>query len=93
LSVDAVLPILLVNVHFEENQLDRLLVDLYLSLGDHIVDQSDEGSKAVVVLTSESEHSGLKLVLLLLKHHGLVLVGLTHLGVFHILLLAERPAL
>jgi hypothetical protein len=63
-----------------------------LCLSDHVVNQTNEGAERVVVLAGEPQHAGLELVLLLLKDHRLVLVGLAHLRVFHVLFLLERSA-
>jgi hypothetical protein len=77
--------------HLREDEVGTLLVDSDLGLDDHVVDESDEGAKAVVVSLGELQDSILEGVLLLLKHHRLVLGGLTHLGVLQVFLLLQRP--
>jgi hypothetical protein len=52
-----------------------LLVNLYLCLSDHAVNQTNESAERVVVLAGEPQHAGLELVLLFLKNHRLVLVN------------------
>lgn len=41
-------------VHLIEDKLDRLLVNLDLSLSNHVINQANEGPKAVVVLASQA---------------------------------------
>lgn len=72
--------------HFDEDEVSTFLINLNLSLDDHVVNQSNEGSKTVVVSLSKLKDSVLELILLLLKNHGLVLGSLAHFGVFEVFL-------
>jgi hypothetical protein len=90
LSVDKVLSCI---IHFKKNKLDTLLIDLNLGLSNHIVDKPNEGTKGVVVLTSKAKNACLKFILLLLKHHRLILVGLAHLSMVKVFLVTKTSAL
>jgi hypothetical protein len=70
--------------HFDEDEVSTFLINLNLSLDDHVVNQSNEGSKTVIVSLSKLEDSIFELILLLLKHHGLMLGSLAHFSVFEV---------
>jgi hypothetical protein len=87
--LDTILFLIILFIHLCKNSVGTLLVDPDLSFNNHVIDQSDESSKTVVVSLGKLQNSVLKLVFLLLKNHRLVFSSLTHLGVFEILLLLE----
>jgi hypothetical protein len=66
-SLDTVL--LLIFLHLIEDGVSTFLVDHDLGLDNHIVDQSDESSQAVVISLSKFQDSVFELVFLLLEHH------------------------
>ena len=61
--------LLLIFLHLTEDGVSTLLVDHDLRLDNHIVDQPDESSQAVVVSLSKFQDSVFELVFLLLEHH------------------------
>jgi len=65
------------------------LVDFHLSFDNHVVDESDECSKTVVVSLGELQNSVLESIFLLLQHHRFVFGSLAHLGVLKVLLFFE----
>lgn len=75
--------------HFNKNKVSTFLVNLDLSFDDHIVNQSNECSKTVIVSLSKLQNSIFELILLLLKNHGLMLSSLTHFSVFEIFFFLE----
>lgn len=75
-------------VHLGQNHLDRLLVDTDLSLDDHVINESDESSKVIVIALGQINDTLLQLLLLLHQIHGLVLQRLAE-ATFHVLFLFE----
>lgn len=65
------------------------MVDFHLSFDNHVVDESDECSKTVVVSLGELQNSVLESIFLLLQHHRFVFGSLAHLGVLKVLLFFE----
>lgn len=79
--------------HLTQDELSTILINFDLSFNNHIVDESNKSTQTLVVLLSKLKHSVLKLILLLLKNHGLVLSSLPHLIVLEVFLLSERSGL
>lgn len=86
-SLKGILPIF--TVHFVDDEFGGFLVDSNLGLDHHVIDEADKCAQVVKVGLSQSNHTVFKVILHLLKHHGLVLGSLTNLCVLKILLVAD----
>ena len=87
LGYDCVL--LLVIVHLVEDVLCGVLVDAHLSFHDSIIDEPDEDTETLVIITRQVENLVFQGFLLLLQHDRLLLLSLSLLRVLKVLLLAE----
>lgn len=68
-SVDTVLLLVILFVHFSQDEISTFLVDSYLGFYNHVVNKSDESSKTVIVSLSKLENSVFELIFLLLENH------------------------
>ena len=86
-SLKGIFPVF--TVHFVHDELGGFLVDSYLGLNDHVIDEADKCAQVVEIGLSQSNHTVFEVVLHLLEHHGLVLGSLANLCVLKILLIAD----
>jgi hypothetical protein len=67
--LDTILLLIILFVHLCKNGVSTFLVYPYLSFNNHVIDQSNESSKTIVVSLGKLQNSVLELIFLLLKNH------------------------
>lgn len=68
-GINTILLLVILFVHLSKDEISTLLIDSDLGLHNHVVNQSNECSKTVVVSLGKLQNSIFELIFLLLKNH------------------------
>ena len=68
-GVYTVLLLVILLVHFSKDKVSTLLVDSYLGFHNHVINKSDESTKAIIISLGKLQNSVFELIFLLLEYH------------------------